>query len=209
MAYLTGPTVAFGGGYTSQAFSQTSPQPGAAPALGALGRDTSGNVYVMCDAVGTVHAGCAVQINDDYTCQALATSGRGRVGIAQTTCTSDYYLWVQIYGRAIVQLGMSGVSPSDAANGPTTLSTSAITRFMLGTSLSTPNSVGWTSETSTSGYFIEGMNVASDVSLGDVSAVTSGNGAGGPTGLTSTHTGNQCAVFLNYPYIKYSEGTSV
>ena len=196
MAFLRGPAVAFTGGFTSNPISQTSPNPGAAPPLGQMGYDGAGNVYVLCDAVGTVYGSQPVQINDDWTCQAVGTTGRGRVGVACTNATSDQYLWVQIYGRCLIQLGCSGSSPSDAANGPTTLSNSLATVFCLATSLSSPAGIGYVSgaaaaATSTLLFVIQGMNVASDTTVGDVSAVTS----------ATSHTGNQIGVFLNYPVI--------
>ena len=196
MAYLRGDTQAFTGSYTSNPISQTSYNPGAPPPPGMKGVDGSGNVYILCDAVGTVYGSQPVQIFDDWTCQAVGTSGRGRVGVACTNATSDQYVWVQIYGRCLVQLGCSGSSPSDAANGPTTLSNSLNTVFTLATSLSSPAGIGYVSgaaaaNTSTLVYVIAGMNVASDTTVGDVSAVTS----------ATSHTGNQIGVFLNYPTI--------
>lgn len=169
--------------------------------LGSRARDEQGNEYILCDFLTTVYKTQPVAINSNFQADVLGTSGRGNIGVvAETaTCTSDNWGWVQIFGRCQVMLGMSGVSPSDAANGPTTLSTSAQTRFMLATSLTSPNGIGWTSETSTSGFLIDGMVVATDASVGDVTAVTS----------QAAHTGNQIAVFLNYPKIYYNEGTSV
>ncbi len=201
MAILVGQgPIALPGNYTSYAFSQTSgnPGPGFPLRLGTTAKDQDGNVYVFCDFVGTVYGSQPVQIFDDYTAQALATTGRGRVGVACTNCTSDQGGWVQIYGRCQLMLGMSGVSPSDAANGPTTLSTSAATKFMLASSLSSPNGIGWVSDPSSgNGYQIDGIQVASDASPGDVSLVTS----------ATSHTGNQIAVFLNYPQIVYRDIT--
>lgn len=165
--------------------------------VGSRMSDASGNEYLYCDFTGTVYSEQPVEIAADYTAQALGASGRGLVGIACAAATSDNAGWVQIYGRAFVQLGMSGVSPSDAANGPTTLSNSLATVFVLGTSLTSPNGVGWVSgaaaaNTSTLQYVIEDMFVAQDASPGDVSATTSG----------TSHTGNRIAVFLNYPRLR-------
>jgi hypothetical protein len=166
-------------------------------AVGQRARDAAGNEYVFVDFVGSVFGAQPVEIFDDNTAQALGTTGRARVGVACGAATSNDFGWVQIYGRCQVQLGMSGVSPSDAANGPTTLQTvAAMTVFCLATSLTTPNGVGWVSGeagiTSNSDYIIENMWVATDASPGDVSAVTS----------ATSHTGNQIAVFLNYPRIR-------
>lgn len=173
------------------------------PPVGSRMRDAAGNEYVLVDFVGSVYGGTPVEIFDDNTAQQLGTTGRGRVGVACTACTSDNFGWVQIYGRCLVQLGMSGVSPSDAANGPTTLSTSLATVFCLGTSLTSPNGIGWVSgaaaaATSTLLYVVEGIRVASDASPGDVSAVTS----------ATSHTGGQIAVFLNYPQIRPTDITT-
>lgn len=190
MALLAGQGPAGAAGPTSNVFTTPFPhQPGE------RFRDKSGNEYMFVDFTGTVYSEQPVQISADYTAAAVGTTGRGSLGIACGAGTSDNAGFVQIYGRAYVMLGMSGVSPSDAANGPTTLSTSAITRFMLGTSLTSPNGIGWTSDTSTGGYIIEGMTVASDVTIGDTSATTS----------ATSHSGNRVAVFLNYPRIVYTD----
>lgn len=190
MANLTG----FPGGFplpTSEA--ATTPYP---IQLGTRARDGAGNEYVFCEFGTVVSAEQPVSISAGYVASALGTTGRGPVGVACGAGTSAEAGWVQIYGRCLVQLGMSGVSPSDDANGPTTLQTSAKTVFMLGTSLSSPNGVGWTSAVSTAGYWIEGMEVADDASVSnEVSGVTS----------ATSHTGNHVAVFLNYPKVVYRD----
>lgn len=166
--------------------------------LGSRRRDAAGNEYVFVDFTSTVYSRQPVEIASDFTAAPVGTTGRGNIGIVadlSNSATSDNAGWVQIYGRCFVQLGMSGVSPSDAANGPTTLSTSAQTKFMLATSQTSPVGIGWTSDPSTNGYWIAGMVVASDASPGDVSAVTS----------ATSHTGAQIAVFLNYPRIQYTD----
>lgn len=170
---------------------------------GARARDNDGNEYVYVDFTGSVYGEQPVLIASDFTAAAVGTSGRGAIGIATTAATSDNAGWVQIYGRAFVQLGMSGVSPSDAANGPTTLSDSLATVFVLATSLTSPNGIGWVSgaaaaATSSLQYVIDGMDVAHDASPGDVSATTS----------ATSHTGNRIAVFLNYPRIRMVDITS-
>lgn len=166
--------------------------------LGMHKKDALGNEYVMVDFTTTVYPTQPVIINSDNTATALAVTGRGAMGVVAETgvSTSDTWGWVQVYGRCFVMLGMAGVSPSDAANGPTTLSTSAQTLFVLGTSLSSPNGVGWVSDASAGGgrFVIRGMKVAFDASPADVSAVTSYVG----------HTGGQIAVFLNFPEITYN-----
>lgn len=163
--------------------------------VGTRARDASGNEYVYVDFTGTVYTQQPVEILDDHTAQAVGTTGRGRVGVAVTGATSDNAGWVQIYGLCTIMLGMSGVSPSDAANGPTTLDTTGMTRFILGTSLTSPNGIGWTTgNTSVSaGHYVEGMVVAQSADLTAVSATTS----------ATSHTGNSVLVFLNYPWIVY------
>lgn len=166
-------------------------------------RDQAGNEYVYVDFTGSVFAEVPVAITSDFTAAQLGTTHRGPIGIACGAGTSDESGWVQIYGRALVQLGMSGVSPSDAANGPTTLQTSVATVFTLGTSLTSPNGIGWVSgaaaaATTTLTYVVEGMYVATDASPGDVSSVTS----------ATSHTGNHIAVWLNYPHVVTRDITS-
>lgn len=164
---------------------------------GQRGRDADGNEYIWCELTGTVYSEQPVAIASDFTAGPLGTTGRGAIGIAQGGGTSNDSGWVQVYGRALVQLGMSGVSPSDAANGPTTLETVAgVNFFVLGTSATSPNGIGWVSGAAglVSGYdyIIDGMFVAHDASPGDVSSVTS----------ATSHTGNHIAVWLNYPVIR-------
>jgi len=163
--------------------------------LGSIARDQDGNEYVLCAFDGPVFGGVPVEIDSDFTCRQLGTTGRGRVGVACGVGTSDEIGWVQIYGLCNIQLGMSGVSPSDAANGPTTLDTSIQTFFRLGTSLTSPNGIGWASDHTSllSGHIVENIFVASGADLSAVSAVTS----------AASHVGNQCLVFLNYPTIVY------
>lgn len=163
--------------------------------LGARKRDAQGNEYILCNFDSSLYGRQPVTISEAFVAAALSTSGRGRVGVVAEAGggTSDQWGWVQVYGACLMQIGMSGVSPSDAANGPTTLSTSAQTRFVLATSLSTPAAIGWTSVTSTEQYRVVGISVASDASPGDVSAVTS----------AASHTGSQIKVFLNFPFIEY------
>ena len=159
-------------------------------------RDAAGNEYVFVDFTGSVYSGTPVAIASDYTAAQLGVTGRGAFGVACGAATSDESGWVQIYGRALVQIAMGGVSPSDAANGPTTLETVAAQNFfVLNTSTATPNGIGWVSGeaglTSNFDYVIQGMWVAHDASPGDVSAVTS----------ATSHTGSQIAVWLNFPVI--------
>lgn len=190
MAQLIGQgPIAFGGGSTTNPLSQTSPQPGQNPPVGTRGVDKSGNVYILCDATATVYGSQPVGINDDYTVTTLTTSTRGRIGVACTNATSDQFVWVQVYGRCLMMLGGSGSSPSDAANGPTTVGTSAATKFVVPTSLSSPAGLDWVTDASTAGFVVVGIWVASDASLDVSAAVTS----------ATSHTGNSIGVFLNYP----------
>jgi hypothetical protein len=156
----------------------------------------AGSEYVLCDFSATMYSRQPCTIDEGtWLATPIATTGRGRIGVVAEPegGTSDQWGWVQIYGRCLMQIGMSGVSPSDAANGPTTLSTSVQTRFALPTSLTTPAALGWVSDPSSGGYIVQGMWVATDASPGDVSAVTS----------AASHTGSQIAVFLNYPSLKF------
>lgn len=167
--------------------------------LGTRRNDGLGNVYMLVDFTSPVFTGSPCQINSDYTAAVIGAAGRGAFGIAAEKATSDQWGYVQIYGRCVALLlgAAAGVSPSDDANGPTTLSTSAQTKFWLPTTgVSTGDVAGirWTSGTvsTTSGIYIEGMTVATDASpSNDSSTVTA----------ATSHTGSQVSVFLNYPRI--------
>lgn len=166
--------------------------------LGTFMRDSAGNGYVYVDFTGSVYSGTPVLIKSDFTAAKIGTTGRGAFGVACCAATSDHSGWVQVYGRCKVQLlgDTAGVSPSDDANGPTTLSTTAQTKFWLPTTATStgPEGVRWTSGnvSTTSGFYIDGMCVAHDASpSNDVSAVTA----------ATSHTGSEVAVFLNFPKI--------
>lgn len=181
-------------GPTSVALTHTTPPPGN---LGARARDAEGNEYVLCSSSATVAQGQLVMIDAAFDVSALVVgTGRGRVGVVSAAgATSDQLCWVQIYGACTMQIGMGGVSPSDAANGPTTLSTSITTRFIVPTTLSTPAAPGWVSDNSSLAvnFYIDNIFVATDADLTAVTAVT----------LAATHTGHQVKVFLDYPSIRY------
>jgi hypothetical protein len=186
--------VGFPGG-TSVVF--TTPYPLQA---GARGTDAAGNEYVFCNFSSTVNAGQPVAIGSDFSASILAVTGRGPVGVACARATSDQAGWVQIYGRCVMQIIASGVSPSDDANGPTTLGTSAGTVFVLPTSITSPMALAWVSGNTSvaSRVEIEGMSVATDASVSNsvtaTTATTSDSGA---------HTGHEVAVFLNYPNARH------
>jgi hypothetical protein len=179
-------------GPTSVGIPHTSPPP---MALGQEARDADGNVYILCQAGEAVFSEQPVTISANFTVAALAATGRGPVGICQAGVTSDELVWVQVKGYCFAQLGMGGVSPSDAANGPTTLSTSVMTRFVLATTLTTPPGLGWVSDASSLAvnFYIDDIFVATDADLTAVSATT----------LATSHTGNRLKVWLNYPSIRY------
>ena len=182
-------------GPTTVAISHTTPPP---LQLGSRMRDTEGNEYVLCSVGQAVFAGTPVAIDAAFNVTQLAATGRGAVGVACAAATTDELVWVQIYGYCTVQLGMVGgtaVSPSDAANGPTTLSTSVMTRFVLATTISSPNGLGWVSDNASTAvnFYVDDIFVASDADLTAVSAVTA----------ATSHTGAQVRVFLNYPNIRY------
>lgn len=179
--------------------------------LGTKARDAAGNEYVLC----TVGAGTGlapemcVVIGADFTITAVsATSHRGPIGViadytkigltsAYTTAVSSAQaLWVQIYGRAFVQCSTGGdSSPSEAI---TTLQTTVMPRFRPVTSgATTPvGNLLLTSAnvlTTVALYYIDGMTVADDVTVGEVSAVCN---------VSPTHSGARAAVWLNYPKIE-------
>lgn len=165
--------------------------------LGTRMRDSSGNEYVYVDFTGTVYNGTPVQINADFTAAKVGITGRGSFGVACCQASSNDTGWVQIYGKCNVQLlgATAEVSPSDAANGPTTLSTTAQTKFWLPTTATStgPEGIRWTTGnvSTTSGFYIQGMVVAHDYAPANVSAVTA----------DTSHTGSQCLVWLQYPMI--------
>lgn len=166
---------------------------------GSRASGVNGEEYVFCDFTSTVNAGQPVQITAAFTAGILAVTSRGLIGIACARATSDQAGWVQVYGRYEgMQIIASGVSPSDAANGPTTLSTSVPTVFVIGTSITSPMALAWVSgnASTASGLFVEGMIVADDASdsVTLVTATTSDSGA---------HTGHQVSVFLNYPEVRH------
>ena len=208
------PTVYPGG--TSDGF--TTPFP---IALGTKARDLNGYEYVLCQTgtLTTVAPEMAVTIGADWIVTPVGSSvtgQRGSLGVvadlgksgntsapvsAIPTSTS---VWVQVYGRAYVQIGLNASSPSDAANGPTTVHTSLLIKFTGATSAATPIGVlGLVSDqlpTSSSNWVVRGMYVATDASpAAEVSIVTA---------VSATHIGSHVAVWLNYPYIAYEELSS-
>jgi hypothetical protein len=196
MAELIGPGPIGLPGGTSVVF--TTPFP-IRPGSRAVGTD--GSEYVFCDFTSTVNAKQPVAIASDFTAGVLAVTGRGPIGVAQARATSDQGGWVQVYGRCEgMQIIASAVSPSDDANGPTTLATSVPTVFALPTSITSPLALAWVSgnASTASGIYIDGMTVATDASVSNsvsiVTATTSDSGA---------HTGHQVSVFLNYPEIRH------
>jgi hypothetical protein len=191
MANLVGPAV--GAPHpTSEVATTPFPVP-----VGTVMRDYAGNAYVYVDFTGSVYGGTPVQISSSFTAEKVGTTGRGAFGVACTGATSDNGGWVQIYGEATIQLlgATAGVSPSDAANGPTTLSTTAQTKFWLPTTATStgPEGIRWTSgnASTTSGFYVEGVTVSTNADLTAVTAVTA----------ATSHTGEQVKVFLNFPRI--------
>ena len=172
---------------------------------GTRARDTSGYEYVYCEFNEPVSGAQAVQIMSDFSAQPLATTGRGPCGIACYYGTSDNAGWVQIYGRAYMQIATGvqtgGVSPSNAA-ACTTVGTSIPMVFSLMTSVVTPAAPRMadnsTNPSLLSGIFLEGVSLATDASIGDVTltaATTSGSGA------YHSHTGIMVPVWINYPQL--------
>lgn len=190
MAELTGGIGSFDGGVSTVQTTPFSYRPGTRAV------DLDGNIYVFVDYVGTVYGGLPVQIYNDFTAAQIGITGRGPLGVACGYATSDNGGWVQIYGSATMQIGVAGTSPSDAANGPTTVQTSGMTFFVLPTSATTLNVLGLVSDTSSldTKYQVRGITVAQDVTMaGHTSAVCDG----------TSHTGSQIKVFLNFPSIEY------
>jgi hypothetical protein len=189
MAELTGFATGFPNGTS---VVHTTPYP---VKVGTRARGTDGSEYVYVNFTGTVYSRTAVTINADGTASILAAAAgaRGPIGVVCAQASSDNGGWVQIYGRCLIQCGINSCSPSDAANGPTTLSTSAQTVFVVPTTANThEGAVGYTSGNVSTGSptIIEGMSVASDASVGNVSLTTS---------TATSHIGAEIAVWLNYP----------
>lgn len=173
-------------------------------APGSRMRDVAGNEYVFVDYTGTVATGQPVAIGSDYSAEVIGATGRGPIGISMAGGTSDNTGWVQVYGRGRIVIGLAGVSPSDAANGPTTVHTAFRTQFALQTSISSPVGIGWTSgapsDEDQGRYVVEGMFVATDASIGDVSDNL--------TSLGSTALIGSVGVWLNYPTVYLRTGTA-
>ena len=173
--------------------------------IGHRAKDSSGNEYILCTFTDDMNARQPCQISSAFAATILGTGGRGALGIVcAANATSGAAGWVQIYGKAmmmIIDAGSGGTqpSPSDAANGPTTLSTSVPTVFALSTSLTSPHSLTWVSgnASTASGIYIENLSVAQDAAPGSVSSVTA------TTEASARHTGAQISVFLNYPQIRH------
>lgn len=161
--------------------------------VGTRARDSNGYEYVFCDSTSTNFSGQPVMINSDFTITQIAVTGRGAVGVCIAGSTSDNGQWVQVYGKVMMQIIHSGVSASDAANGPTTLGTSAATQFWIPTSVTSPASFRWTTGNTSlsSGMIVRGISVAQDAAPASVSDQTS----------SPSHTGSQISVWLNYPYV--------
>jgi len=199
MAELTGHAVGYPGG-TSVVF--TTPLP---LRPGTRAKDVDGNEYVFCTFSNPCNAKMPVLIDSAFDCTTLGVAGRGAIGIVcASEQTSDQAGWVQIYGKAMMQIidaGSGGTqpSPSDAAAGPTTLSTSAATRFLLSTSLTSPNTLMALNGTvsTTSGIFARGISVAQDADAAAVTAVCN------TTAASARHTGAQISVWLNYPRLEH------
>lgn len=176
--------------------------------VGTRARDVDGNEYVYVDFTGTVYTGTPVQINSDFTAAKVGVAGRGAFGVAVCPATSDESGWVQIYGTCNVQLlgETAGVSPSDAANALTTLSTSAQIKFWLPTTATStgPEGLDWTTGnvSTTSGLYVDGVFVAHDTSYPAVVGQSHSTEVS-PSNVSpaTSHTGHSIRVFLNYPKI--------
>ena len=178
-------------------------------ALGTEARDGAGNKFVFCNtgSVSTCAPEQCVMIRSDWSITPVVASGRGQVGVIADLTKSgntsapvspipiNTGVWVQIYGRAFVQVAGGGSSASDAMS---SLLTSAALQFKIPTTLaaSPPGQLAFTTDTQAmttiASYYIVGMTLAFDASVGDVSAITS---------VTQSHGGSRAAVWLNYPQI--------
>jgi hypothetical protein len=175
--------------------------------LGTRMRDSAGNEYIYCDYTGTVFAGTPVQINSDFTAAKVGITGRGAFGVVTSGGTSDNAGWVQIYGRAYVQLLGDTAAVSVSDNLPTTLSTTAQTKFWLPTTATStgPEGLRWTSGnvSTTSGFYIDGLYVAHDASVGMPNLHNTSSVSPSNVSAITSHTGVDVAVWLNYPFIKH------
>ena len=223
MPTLTGHAQSFAGG-TSQYW--TTPYP---MALGTKARDSLGNEFVYVDAITGVYPGCFVSLNDEtWRATALGVAGAVRSGtkigvvmpaLDTSAPTDGRAFWAQIYGRVLIQVGGSVVSPSDAANGPTTLTSEIATVFMLPTSQTTPSGVafpasGVSHSSDLVDYVLRGVRVATGASPADVSGhagqggVITRESTPAVTAVTSAGSfiGSSIYVFLNYPEIEARVG---
>lgn len=223
MPTLQGFPMAFPGG-TSQYW--TTPYP---IALGQRARDTAGNEFIFVDVVTGVYPGCVVSLNDEtWRATALGVAGAvaagTKVGVVMppldtSAPTDGRGIWVQVYGRVLMQVGGSVVSPSDAANGPTTNSSELATVFQLPTSQTTPSGVpfpasGVSHSSDVVDYVLRGIRVATGASPADVSGhagqggVVARESTPAVTAVTSagSYIGSSIYVFLNYPEIEARPG---
>lgn len=219
MSQLQGPTLAFAGGVSE---GWTTPFP---HAVGTRARDSNGNEYVFCEFEGPLAPETLVTISSAFVAQALTTTSRGLIGAtpdyaklgqdANTPTMHSSYQWtsamagwIQVYGRAVIGIGGGDSSPSDAANGPTTVRTSDVVRFRVPSTVTTPLGTAIMActayHTGSSGEgYIHGLWIATDVTVGSVSAFVGTTGATTePTNTPSFHAVGRMAVWLNYPYIE-------
>jgi len=211
---------AFGGGGVSEVYTTPFPH-----ALGTFARDADGNEYVFCDYSSPVCAEMVVAITPiTWTAAPLTTTSRGLIGVvpdyaklgrsadsptvdASYQWTSDNAGWVQVYGRAYIGIGASDSSPSDAANGPTTVDTSARIMFKrpstVVTPLGTPVMASGGLPGTSGSVIIRGMWVATDVTLAQVSMLVGTSAAvTEPTNMASFHAIAHVAVILQNPYLE-------
>ena len=191
-------------------------------AVGTQARDSFGNVFVFCDnAAQTFYSGQWVTINQENNrATVLTTSGRGPVGVVMqgsptaVTDAGSRGHWVQVYGRVLAQIGGSVVSPSDAANGPTTDADTLQNTFLLPTSATTPAGVAYyTSNVAGVSSGQQNVIIGVTVAIGAAPADVSGHaGQGGVQSRESTpavtavtsaasFVGSSIYVFLNWPHI--------
>lgn len=144
-------------------------------------RVENGKEYILVDFTETVHTGVVVNISNDglFTAAVLTTAHQGAVGVvAEQTCSSDSWGWVQIYGTASAQ-DASVTSAATSAYMP--IPASSVSSPAAGLS------VVAMSAASTAAKFIYNMFITGAATT----AVTS----------AASHTGVAVPVFLNYPYV--------
>ena len=222
MAGLQGTAQTFSGGVSD---NYTTPFP---MSLGTKARDSFGNEFVLCQtgAATTVAPEMVVVIGSDFSVAPIGAVGAtGHLGVVDdyqkqgnTSARVSAYpinttVWVQIYGRTFMMCDTpTGVASSGGAL--TTVRTSLAYKFYVHTSAATTptgqpfaTSALITANATLATYLIEGIYVATDATP-DASGTSilqlDGTTALGVTLVSATHSGSSVAVWLNYPFARYT-----